>query len=137
MQELCNEEMIPAFPTIRIYRHGSDDIVMGGNHVKHGNLYKGDRTEEALTAFVDDLARDANPSPTAETGSPRRPRQGCMVALSCSLRERECAALPLMRHPHTHVLHALPYLLHRGLRCTGRRSAQHAPVPNCSGRSCV
>lgn len=78
MQELCNSQMITGFPSIRVYRKGTDDVVVSGRHMHEA--YKGDRTEEALKAFIDKLV------PTAGTARSRMAEtrqlmlgEGCMV----------------------------------------------------------
>ncbi len=40
---LCRKQFITAFPMIRVYRHGSDDIETDGHH-EHES-YHGDRTK--------------------------------------------------------------------------------------------
>lgn len=62
---LCRSQGINAFPSIRIFRHGSDDVVVGGRH-EHESYY-GDRRLEALLALGEALARAA--------GEPHGPRR--------------------------------------------------------------
>ncbi len=56
---LCAEHAIAAFPSIRIFHHGSDDVEKLGQH-EH-LAYFGDRTTEALAALADSLAAAAGP----------------------------------------------------------------------------
>lgn len=83
MQKLCQEQMITGFPSIRVYRKGTDDIVVHGFH-EH-EAYRGDRTQTALTAFVDKVVPSAG-QPTARSSDTRRMTlgQGCMVCNSSS-----------------------------------------------------
>ena len=78
VQKLCQEQMITGFPSIRIYRKGSDDVVVHGFH-EH-EAYRGDRTEAALKAFVDKVVPSAG-QPAARSSDTRRKTlgQGCMV----------------------------------------------------------
>ena len=46
----CREHHINAFPTVRVYRRGTNQVV-AGNH-EH-QAYYGDRTPEAIAAFAD------------------------------------------------------------------------------------
>jgi hypothetical protein len=46
----CREHHINAFPTVRVYRRGNNQVV-AGNH-EH-QAYYGDRTPEAIAAFAD------------------------------------------------------------------------------------
>ncbi|PSC73593.1 disulfide-isomerase 5-4 [Micractinium conductrix] len=55
--DLCRKHYITAFPSIRIFRHGSDDVVRLGHH-EHESYY-GDRTKEDLTKMADALAESA------------------------------------------------------------------------------
>ena len=55
--EVCRQEMITGFPTIRVYRRGSDVINVHG--FKEHESYHGDRTNEALTTFADSLVPHA------------------------------------------------------------------------------
>ena len=55
--DLCRKNQITAFPSIRIFNHGSDDVVNMGMH-EH-LAYYGDRTSEALVALADNLASSA------------------------------------------------------------------------------
>lgn len=55
--ELCKKNQVNAFPSIRIYNHGSDDVVNLGMH-EH-LAYYGDRTTEALMALADQVAASA------------------------------------------------------------------------------
>ncbi|KAL6781846.1 Protein disulfide-isomerase 5-4 [Auxenochlorella protothecoides] len=50
---LCRQHFISAFPSIRIFHKGSDEVVRMG-HREH-DAYYGDRTKEALTALADKL----------------------------------------------------------------------------------
>lgn len=56
--ELCRRNVIQAFPTIRIFRHGSDDVTVNGGMHEHESYY-GDRTKEALVALADGLVPTA------------------------------------------------------------------------------
>jgi hypothetical protein len=78
VQKLCQEQMITGFPSIRIYRKGSDDIVVHGFH-EH-EAYRGDRTQTALQAFVDKVVTSAG-QPATRSSDTRRMTlgQGCMV----------------------------------------------------------
>jgi thiol-disulfide isomerase/thioredoxin len=55
--DLCRQNQITAFPSIRIFHHGSDDVVNMGMH-EH-LAYYGDRTTEALLEMADNLAASA------------------------------------------------------------------------------
>lgn len=78
VQELCNKQMITGFPSIRIYRKGSDEVVVSGRHMHEA--YKGDRTEEALKAFVDKLVPSAGSARTRMTETRQLTLgEGCMV----------------------------------------------------------
>ena len=52
--ELCKANQIAAFPSIRIFTHGSDDVVNMGVH-EH-LAYYGDRTTDALLTMAEGLA---------------------------------------------------------------------------------
>lgn len=54
---MCRDHQIMGFPSIRVYRRGTDDIVVHGHH-EHES-YRGDRTLEALTKFADSLIPSA------------------------------------------------------------------------------
>jgi thiol-disulfide isomerase/thioredoxin len=76
--ELCRKHVISAFPSIRIFRGGSDDVVSKGHH-EH-EAYYGDRTKDALVKLADDLAPTAglphNTARVANVASATR-SQGC------------------------------------------------------------
>lgn len=55
--DLCRVHQITAFPSIRVFRHGSDDVLVAGHH-EH-EAYYGNRTREALNALADELAPTA------------------------------------------------------------------------------
>jgi thiol-disulfide isomerase/thioredoxin len=57
--DLCRKNQITAFPSIRIFHHGSDDVEKQGQH-EH-LAYYGDRTREALNELADNLAPQAGP----------------------------------------------------------------------------
>ena len=78
--------MITGFPSIRIYRKGSDDVVVSGRHMHEA--YKGDRTEEALKAFVDKLVPSAGSARTRMTETRQLTLgEGCMVRFEKSFDE--------------------------------------------------
>jgi hypothetical protein len=81
MQALCAQQFITGFPTIRVFRHGSDKVVQNG-FTSHES-YHGDRTADALEKFVDDLVTSAgkDPSGTARLPFTRRMNlaEGCKV----------------------------------------------------------
>jgi hypothetical protein len=52
-QATCVKERITGYPSIRIYRRGSDTVVQGGL-IQHES-YHGDRTADALEAFIDQV----------------------------------------------------------------------------------
>lgn len=54
---MCRENVIQAFPSIRVFRKGHDDVTVNG-HTAH-EAYMGDRTKEALVAFADSLVPSA------------------------------------------------------------------------------
>ncbi|KDD74477.1 hypothetical protein H632_c1285p0, partial [Helicosporidium sp. ATCC 50920] len=56
--ELCRQHVITAFPSIRIFRHGSDDVVTRGGRHEH-EAYYGARTKEALLSLADALVQSA------------------------------------------------------------------------------
>lgn len=77
--DLCNKQMITGFPSIRIYRKGTDDVVVGGRHMHEA--YKGDRTEEALKAFVDKLVPSAGTARSRMTETRQLTLgEGCMMS---------------------------------------------------------
>lgn len=55
--DLCREQQIMGFPSVRVYRKGSDDVMVHGHH-EHES-YRGDRTLEALSKFADSLIPSA------------------------------------------------------------------------------
>ncbi|KAI7844497.1 hypothetical protein COHA_001856 [Chlorella ohadii] len=55
--ELCRKHFITAFPSIRIFRHGSDDVVRLGHH-EHESYY-GDRTKADLVSMAESLVAQA------------------------------------------------------------------------------
>jgi hypothetical protein len=61
-----------------VYRKGSDDIVVRGEHTHE--VYRGDRTASALTAFIDKVVLAAN-EPDNRMAETRRMTlgEGCMV----------------------------------------------------------
>lgn len=79
VQALCEAEKITGYPTIRVYRDGSDDILVRGGYHGH-EMYRGDRTYEALKAFVDGLVTPAAAAPTRDNGMvrPQRIEEPCM-----------------------------------------------------------
>uniref|UniRef100_A0A7R9YQB2 Thioredoxin domain-containing protein n=1 Tax=Chlamydomonas euryale TaxID=1486919 RepID=A0A7R9YQB2_9CHLO len=54
---LCQEHFIQAFPSIRVFRHGHDEVNFHNRKVHEA--YDGDRTYESLTLFADQLALSA------------------------------------------------------------------------------
>lgn len=55
--DLCRANVIQAFPSIRVFRKGHDELNVGG-HTVH-EAYTGDRTKEALVAFAEGLLPSA------------------------------------------------------------------------------
>ena len=55
--QLCREHHIAGFPSLRVFRKGSDDINVYGH--KDHEAYRGDRTQTALLDFADNLAPNA------------------------------------------------------------------------------
>jgi len=51
-QDLCREQQVRAFPTVKVYRHG--------NSITH-KLYNGDRTVSALVEYIKALPTEADP----------------------------------------------------------------------------
>ena len=88
LQKLCQKEFITGFPSVRIYRKGSDKIVK--NSLIAHEAYHGDRTADALQTFIDSLVGTAD----KDSGQARLPytrrltlAEGCQVRLlplSCS-----------------------------------------------------
>ncbi len=52
VQLKCRNHHINAFPTVRVYRRGNDLQDLGGGKHEH-QAYYGDRTPEAIAAFVE------------------------------------------------------------------------------------
>lgn len=79
VQALCEAEQITGYPSIRVYRDGSDDILVRGGHHGH-EMYRGARTYRALKAFVDGLVTPAGAEPTKDDGMvrPQRTEEPCM-----------------------------------------------------------
>ena len=80
MQKLCQKEFITGFPSVRIYRKGSDKIVK--NSLIAHEAYHGDRTADALQTFIDSLVGTAE----KDSGQARLPytrrltlAEGCQV----------------------------------------------------------
>lgn len=71
VQDLCTREAITGFPSVRIYRNGSDEYQEGA--FKRHEQYRGDRTVEALTAFIDGLVPSAGPPPEQRVRPSLRP----------------------------------------------------------------
>ena len=63
-QELCRDAQIQGFPSVRVFRGGSDEVsnpaALGGRSNKEHASYVGDRTVEALTAFAEGLLPSRN-----------------------------------------------------------------------------
>jgi len=81
---LCHSQHVNAFPSIRVYRGGSDTRVTGMGH-EH-NAYYGDRTPEALVKYIDSMLtaddlklRAIGPGAEARDGEAAR-GSGCSVA---------------------------------------------------------
>lgn len=77
--DLCRNQKISGFPTIRVYRQGSDKVVVNG--MNEHESYHGDRTVDALTAFVDTLVPTAG-KPGARLPNTRRMTlgEGCQMS---------------------------------------------------------
>ena len=58
--DLCKKNQITAYPSIRVFHDGSDDVVKYGQH-EHLS-YHGNRTQESLLSFADELAQAAGGS---------------------------------------------------------------------------
>ncbi|KAK9838766.1 hypothetical protein WJX74_002928 [Apatococcus lobatus] len=56
-QNLCRENQIMGFPSIRVFRKGRDEITIHG--MKDHESYRGDRTTQALLDFADSLVPSA------------------------------------------------------------------------------
>jgi len=71
-EALCRDQHIHAFPTIRVYRHHAS--------VSH-ETYVGDRTHEALEAFVADNVHDADHTEAVRSGASEMGEQGegCII----------------------------------------------------------
>ena len=55
--QLCRDHVISGFPSIRVFRKGSDEVANAG--YKDHEAYRGDRTVAALTEFADGLVPSA------------------------------------------------------------------------------
>lgn len=55
--DICRKHVVSAFPSIRIFRSGSDDIVANGR--REHEAYFGDRTKDALVKLADELVPTA------------------------------------------------------------------------------
>ena len=55
--QLCRDHIIRGFPSLRVFRKGSDEVSVHG--MRDHESYKGDRTMEALLAFADNLVPSA------------------------------------------------------------------------------
>ena len=55
--QLCRDNVISGFPSIRVFRKGSDETSVGG--MRDHEAYRGDRTVAALTEFADNLVPSA------------------------------------------------------------------------------
>lgn len=55
--QLCRDHIITGFPSIRVFRKGSDELNVHG--MRDHESYRGDRTKEALVAFADNLVPSA------------------------------------------------------------------------------
>lgn len=77
--ELCRQHFITAFPSLRVFRRGHDDLVVQGMH-EH-EAYTGDRTKDALVAFADSLVPSAGSPHTKHALLMAAPRTaGCNMA---------------------------------------------------------
>eukprot|EP00882_Tetradesmus_deserticola_P024122 GHRQ01026351.1.p1 GENE.GHRQ01026351.1~~GHRQ01026351.1.p1 ORF type:complete len:372 (+),score=79.39 GHRQ01026351.1:168-1283(+) len=77
--DLCRNNFITAFPSIRVFRKAHDDIYLNGQH-EH-EAYTGDRTKDALVAFADSLAPSAGQPYLKHSNLSEAPKtSGCNLA---------------------------------------------------------
>ena len=62
-QNFCMQQVITGYPTIRIFTHGTDILTHDGK--KEHAFYRGPRTVDGLTQFVDTLV--PTPEPVSDT----------------------------------------------------------------------
>ena len=55
--QLCRDHIITGFPSIRVFRKGSDEVSTHG--MRDHESYRGDRTTDALLAFAENLVPSA------------------------------------------------------------------------------
>ena len=55
--ELCRDHVITGFPSIRVFRKGSDELNVHG--IRDHESYRGDRTKASLLEFADALVPSA------------------------------------------------------------------------------
>jgi len=76
---LCRAHFISAFPSLRVFRRGHDDLLVAG--MREHEAYTGDRTKEALVAFADSLVPSAGSPHTKNALLTAAPRTaGCNLA---------------------------------------------------------
>ena len=95
MQALCQKQYITGFPSVRVYRKGSDKVITHG--FPSHEAYHGDRTTPALEKFIDGLVdsagKDANAARipftrrmTLAEGCQVRVAAACCPGMSCRCR---------------------------------------------------
>lgn len=77
--------MITAYPIMRIYRNGTNDVIVRGRH-KHEAYESKDRTEEALNVFIDQLVEQTGSAHTRMADTRQLTvGEACMVCPSSAL----------------------------------------------------
>ncbi|GIL67187.1 hypothetical protein Vafri_20620 [Volvox africanus] len=77
--ELCRDHFIQGFPSIRVFRKGHDDIMIG--ETRQHESYLGDRTKESLVAFADSLVPSAGQPHRKHAALAAAPKtSGCNLA---------------------------------------------------------